>query len=653
MISFTLFQRGALLIGIWLLTTFGAAAQQWRWATGNSVPFNSQRNASYTRITKTAVDSATGNLFAIGIFEAATTLGTFSLPAPQGFDGFVAMADSNGVWQWVVPLQGSNDNVLGDISLADPTALYVSGRAPGAATLGGVALPAGPDHSFVARLSRQGALQWAWRGPNIEAMAATASGKVYLAGSFSDSTVTLGSLTVPNAGPWIGLFGYDMYLAELSAAGLCEWATGVGGKDNQSQPLLTIDSNDNVVLALWASDLTYCACFPDSVSATFGSIQLGMPVIDGGAQVVFVAKLSPTHQWQWALAGYGGRGERITLGYGLNTDARGNIFLSGGREHPVFHLGTAVTTDTLTSNQANYAMSGFVARITPNGRVAWLTGTQNRDSDASIVATTTDATNTTYVTGALQEDSVLLGNLWVAPLPLVPGTYYNGFIAALDSIGTWRWAIPTAQLLTNPVVDDQRRLAVGGSYGGIPTIGPSTLPGPFGLFLAQLATPAIVYRFGPSGGGTGTLVTLAGVGFLGTTQVLVGGVSATFTVLSDGQIVVTVPPGVLFDPQGVAITVVGRGGAATALGRFNLTPTGLPGAVTRTPLTVWPSPAHGTATIRGGRPNTAVLLTDALGRSCVTAQLDTTGGATLPLHGLAAGLYIVRTGGATARLAVE
>ncbi|MEY4071562.1 MAG: hypothetical protein RL721_2176, partial [Candidatus Eisenbacteria bacterium] len=80
---------------------------------------------------------------------------------------------------------------------------------------------------------------------------------------------------------------------------------------------------------------------------------------------------------------------------------------------------------------------------------------------------------------------------------------------------------------------------------------PGATSGPLEIFsFAGTATapffvgaPPVVTSFDPLGGGVGTLVTLTGTGFTGTTSVRFGSLSAAFAVQSDTRLQVTVPTG--------------------------------------------------------------------------------------------------------------
>ena len=66
-----------------------------------------------------------------------------------------------------------------------------------------------------------------------------------------------------------------------------------------------------------------------------------------------------------------------------------------------------------------------------------------------------------------------------------------------------------------------------------------------------------------------------------------------------------------------------------------------------------PNPAHEAVRLSGAAAHGAVQLYDALGREVRRTLADATGGATLSVAGLPAGVYWVRTAGRATRLVVE
>lgn len=77
-------------------------------------------------------------------------------------------------------------------------------------------------------------------------------------------------------------------------------------------------------------------------------------------------------------------------------------------------------------------------------------------------------------------------------------------------------------------------------------------------------------------------------------------------------------------------------------------------AVSQSALALFPNPTTGAATLIGTAPGAAVTVFDAVGRLVLSATADTAGTAPLALpDGLAAGVYVVRTGTTALRLTVE
>jgi hypothetical protein len=94
-----------------------------------------------------------------------------------------------------------------------------------------------------------------------------------------------------------------------------------------------------------------------------------------------------------------------------------------------------------------------------------------------------------------------------------------------------------------------------------------TSPGGVGLSTTPFKIPPTVTGFTPTSGPVGTTVTLSGSGFTGATAVAFGAVAASFTVVSDTQISVTVPAGA---PASSTIRVTTPGGAAVSVDSFTV-----------------------------------------------------------------------------------
>jgi len=79
----------------------------------------------------------------------------------------------------------------------------------------------------------------------------------------------------------------------------------------------------------------------------------------------------------------------------------------------------------------------------------------------------------------------------------------------------------------------------------------SSLDTPANFTVTIVSNPPSITSFTPTSGGAGTLVTINGVNFTGTTSVTFNGTSATFNFVSDSQLTATVPAGATTGPISV------------------------------------------------------------------------------------------------------
>ena len=79
----------------------------------------------------------------------------------------------------------------------------------------------------------------------------------------------------------------------------------------------------------------------------------------------------------------------------------------------------------------------------------------------------------------------------------------------------------------------------------------SSLDTPANFTVTVVSNPPSITSFTPTSGGAGTVVTVNGVNFTGTTSVTFNGTSATFNFVSDSQLTATVPAGATTGPISV------------------------------------------------------------------------------------------------------
>lgn len=627
-----------LLFGLLGILQLPTKAQSWRWA-------QSAGGTGYDLATCLATDSA-GNQYVGGFFADTATFGATTLTSAGGHDGFIAKLDSTGAWLWVQQLGGVGREEINRLRLDERRgALLVLGTGAGGATLGAVILPAGPA-DFIARLDPvTGTAQWAQRADAVRDAAVQATGTIVVCGAFKGDSLRLDAFSVANTSADT-VNESDMYVAALSPAGVWQWLEGAGGQGDQWGEHLAVDEAGAIYVGgpYKADNLV----FPDSVR--FGSHVL--PIVTSIETNYFLAKLSSARTWDWAYAAL--TNDRSEL-EGIAVDRRGAVYIAASTNDHVIYYGNSYDTIVHYSFPGGNGIA-YVACLTPQGQPRWVAQTAGNESSSSNLVLTPDGN---VVLSGRALDMLRVGNYQFSQFsPLGTAGNYYSFVAALDSAGRWLWADTVPDLgYPVPISFSHRHLTTAGYFSSASvTFGAFTLTNPLcatsQAAVAQRGLPAFIHRFGPATGPAGTIVMLSGTGFAGTTAVFFGTIPATsFTMLPNGQLQVTVPPGVPTTGPGVLIQVVGPNGSSLSLTRFGGSAVGLAAARTTPAFYLLPNPAHERAGLIGLPAEAAsVQLLDGLGR-VVRTQPTTT--ATLDLRGLAPGVYVVRAGAAARRLVVE
>ncbi len=365
------------------------------------------------------------------------------------------------------------------------------------------------------------------------------------------------------------------------------------------------------------------------VTGNFASrVMFGATVLRSvGDRDVFVAKLTPAGVWQWAAQGGGDQFESSRT---VATDRAGNVYVAGGFESAGPYFGTRRLINDGYSD-------AFVAKLSPAGEWQWaVNGSSEGDDNANVLAI--DSSANVYVTGYFGRNRVFLGPIvFDDPRPCSLG--YECFVAKLSPAGVWQWAVGASSRSSEQgtaLALDRR----GHAYALIEYYGDSIISGP-NVFRGHGDFDVLVAKLTPDGawewttGAGGTLTDRGwGLGLDGRGNVYAAGIMS-----SNGS-------------RFGNLAVPGVGVYSTFFARLSPAPLGLVAGAAAAPLTLIPNPAHETVRLTGIPPSTPATLYDALGRVVRTVPL-TQGTATLDLRGLAPGLYLVRAGQQVRRLVVE
>ena len=391
----------------------------WQWAIKAG---GSSRSSGYG----IAIDS-TGNAYVTGEIEGTATFGSTSLTSDGGSDIFVAKLSSSGTWQWAVKAGGRGVEIGIGIVVDSNDNIYVNGHFEGTATFGPSSLTSdGGFDVFVAKINPSGTWQWAIKagggqsgsgddGDRSYEITIDSIGDAYVIGRF-EGTATFGSSSLTSDGA-----ASDVFIAKINSSGSWQWAIRAGGSYDDFGVGIIVDVNDYVYAAGHFQG-----------TATFGSSSL---TSKGGADV-FVAKISSSGTWQWAVkaggsAGIGQQtsGEATT---GITIDSTGNVYVIG-----YFWDSASFGYSSLTSEGS---WDGFVAKISSSGTWQWAINTGGSSDHDYSYGITVDSSGNTYVTGMFKS-TVSFGSS-----SLTSGGDYDIFLAMLnedlDGDGVLTWPPP-------------------------------------------------------------------------------------------------------------------------------------------------------------------------------------------------------------------
>ncbi|GGG39773.1 SBBP repeat-containing protein [Hymenobacter glacieicola] len=536
-------------------------------------------------------------------------------------------------WQWAAAhaLGSTGSSVIYAAAVDAAGNTVVAGLFSGTTTLGTTTLTsAGGTDVFVGRLNAAGAWTQAVRagGPGDDvalALAVDGAGAAVVAGSFKGATAAFGATTLTNADNTGNTT--DGFVARLSSAGTWSQAARMGGPDNDGATGLALDASAAAVVAGNFSSNT----------AAFGGTTLTNGNTDRSNDV-FVARLSSAGDWSQAVRG-GGSGDDFVQAVAL--DASGNAVIAGHFARATVTFGTIVLTN---ANPGQYSSDLYVARLSSAGTwtQALQAGGPGNDYARGVGL---DGNGNTYVAGNFASPAVSFG-----PTSLTnadnSGNTSDIFVARLSSANAWTLAAraggPDNDYANALAVDGNGSASVGGlfrgatsAFGSIALANADPTGATFDILVGRLSSAGawnLALRAGGIGDDYTNALTLDGSG-----NAVVGGnlnsSPATFGALSLNS------AGSAFIAKLMGLTTATSSARAAAS------------------LALVPNPARHQVrlTWAEAQPQAQPLIVlDGLGRVVRRQLLPARATqATVSLHGLVAGVYIIRMGETAQRLVVE
>jgi hypothetical protein len=274
----------------------------------------------------------------------------------------------------------------------------------------------------------------------------------YITGFF-DGIADFGPYTLTSTG------SADIFTAKLDSTGNFLWAVRAGGTGDDLGTSIALDGLGNAYLTGHFQG-----------TATFGPYTL----TSVNSADIFVAKLSPSGNFLWALRA-GGTG--YETGTGIAVDGAGNALLTG------FFLGTVSFGSYTMTSAGDYDI--FTAKLNPAGNWLWAVsaGGTRRDDSYDIEV---DTQGNQYITGIF-EDTASFG-----PYTLDSAGGWDIYVAKLDPAGNFLWAYRAGG--TDPdygrdiAVDGVGNAWLTGGFQDMASFGPYTLnsANEMDIFVAKL-----------------------------------------------------------------------------------------------------------------------------------------------------------------------
>jgi hypothetical protein len=299
---------------------------------------------------------------------------------------FVTKLDAAGNVTWSKSASGTSYNEASAVATDLSGNVFVAGSFSNSSILFGATTlsNAGATDLFIVKYDASGTELWAngAGGANAEgvtSIAADVFGNVFIAGSFYSSTLSFGSLTL-NVG------GYsDAFLAKYNSSGTVLWANGAGGTSYDAANSVATDALGNAYLAgsFNSSQISFN-------TPGFNLINFSTPEYD-----IFISKYDPAGNVTWSKKEGGTLSD---YAYSIAVNTSGNFFLAG------YFNSASLALDTF--NLANTGLADlFVAKHDTSNSVLWVKGATGTSNDYGY-AVTVDNSDNVYVAGAFQSSTL-------------------------------------------------------------------------------------------------------------------------------------------------------------------------------------------------------------------------------------------------------
>ena len=313
--------------------------------------------SSATEVANAIATDSSNALYVTGYYSgASTTIGSTSLSLSGGKDVFVAKYDLAGAVSWAVRFGGSSNDIGMTIAIdSSSSGIYLAGTFTSSSfTMGSSFTLKSTQDIFLAKLSTSsGSVSWG-KQLYISSTTSNAADARALALDSSDNIFLTGdfkgTLAVGNSLTVSSTSsGQDVFIAKFDSTGLAQWVKTFGGSSYQDTgTAIATDSSGNV----------YVTGFFKASSMTVGSTALTNKAT--GSSDIWVVKYTSSGSNSWAKS-FGSTGTDEP--YGLDVDSSGGVYITG-----LFSGSLSMGSNTLSNSGGNDI---FVAKLDSSGSVVW------------------------------------------------------------------------------------------------------------------------------------------------------------------------------------------------------------------------------------------------------------------------------------------
>lgn len=335
-----------------------------------------------------AVDGA-GNVIVVGQLAGIGNFSGQTITNIGGADVFVAKYDPNGTLLWVTNFGGTSTDIANAVTTDAAGNIFITGSFNGTGFFGGTIISNTLNGAaFTARLNPDGSVNWVRASSGSgsasgNGISVDSQGNVLVAGSFSPSFTTFGTVALTNSVLVGASASPDVFVAKYTADGNVTWAIKAGGTSSDAARGIAVDGGGNSYII-----------GEYNVSATFGSTTLTEYPGFNQSPDVFVMKCDPFGSILWAKRAGGTSTD--TAG-GVAVDSGGNVFITGsyagtGNFGGAYYPPGVKTPDGGYFGGTNINSAGgtdaFVAMLTTAGEYKWAlrAGGTSTDAGRTVIA---------------------------------------------------------------------------------------------------------------------------------------------------------------------------------------------------------------------------------------------------------------------------